>query len=224
MIYALFSDIHSNLFALESALKEIRKKGVEKILVAGDICGKGPQPFEVLEVLKSLNCITVKGNSDIKFLSSKYSKENLTLKKKELLNWLSTLPLIKFVDEKILLCHGSPLKVTDYIYPTITKEALLKKIEGFETPKAVATGHSHLPFAKKFGEILVVNGGSVGKPIDGDPRGSFAIFEIAGRKAKGEIFRFDYDIESFSSLLKKMDYSKKTILSYKEGLRNGRSR
>lgn len=222
MIYALFSDIHANLFALEAALKDIKEKGVEKLLVAGDICGKGPQPFEVIKILKSSNCIAVKGNSDIKFFSTKTSK-TLKPKEKDLMKWLLSLPLIKLVDNKILLCHGSPLKVTDYIYPSITKAALLRKIEGFDSLKVVASGHSHIPFVKQIGKILVVNSGSVGKPIDGDPRGSYAIIKINGDKATGKIFRFEYDIDSFVSLLKKLGYSKKTIFSYKEGLRNGKN-
>ncbi|MCX7830249.1 MAG: metallophosphatase family protein [Acidobacteria bacterium] len=224
MIYALISDIHSNLYALQSAIREIRKRGIEKILVAGDICGKGPQPFEVLEVLKGLNCIAVKGNADVKFLSQKLSKNRIKTKEKYLLNYLSGLPATTLVDKKVLLCHGSPLKITDYIYPSITKIALLKKLNGFDPPKVLATGHSHIPFVKKIGETLVVNGGSVGKPIDGDPRGSLAIFELGSRSADGEIIRFDYNIDYFVLWLKNMDYSKKTILSYLEGTRNGRNR
>lgn len=224
MLYALISDIHANYFALESAFEVIKKRKTDKILVAGDICGKGPNPFDVLEFLKSSECIVVKGNSDIKFLSSRAVKESSSSREQKLIKWLASLPCISFIDEKILLCHGSPLKITDYIYPSITKEALFKKIKGYESKiKILATGHSHIPFVAKIGRILVVNGGSVGKPIDGDPRGSLAFIKSDGKNLKGEIVRFNYDIESLAAILKKMDYSKKTIASYKEGLRNGRS-
>ncbi len=223
LLYALVSDIHANYFALESAIGVIKKRKADKILVAGDICGKGPNPFDVLEILKSSKCIAVKGNSDIKFLSSRIAKESLSSRQKKLIKWLASLPAISLVDEKILLCHGSPLNITDYIYPSITKGALLKKISGYESKtRIVATGHSHIPFVKRIGKILVVNGGSVGKPIDGDPRGSLAFIRADGNSLKGEIVRFDYNIEALVNILRKMDYSKKTIDSYKKGLRNGR--
>lgn len=222
MLYALISDIHSNLFALEAALKEIEKKGAEVIIVAGDICGKGPHHFEVIKILSNFASFAVKGNSDIKFISSK-QKNTLKQKEKTLIDWLSSLPLMRFIDNQILLCHGSPLKTTDYIYPSVTKEGLLRKLGNFDIPRVLAAGHSHIPFIKRVENIFVVNGGSVGKPIDGDPRGSYALFEIDGEKVKGKIFRFNYDVGKFISILKNMNYSKKTILSFKEGLKNGRN-
>lgn len=217
MRYALISDIHSNLIALNEAIKEIKKYKVEKVLVAGDICGKGPQPIEVIEKIKNKGFIAVKGNADIKFLSYYLRKKKVTQKDKPLLQYIHQLPVLNLLDENILLCHGSPLKITDYVYPSITEEGLKRKLNGFQNVKVLCCGHSHIPFVKKIKDVMIVNGGSVGRPIDGDPRGSFAIFEINQDHMEGEIVRFKYDIDSYVEILRKNDYPEKTILSYLEG-------
>ncbi len=221
MLYALLSDIHANLPALKASLKEISKFKVKKILIAGDTCGKGPFPFEVISILREIDAIIIKGNSDKKFLSTKLSANKLTKKEFELVKFLSIAPDTLWVDDKIFICHGSPLNVTDYIYPSITRESLLAKLDGLKKPEVLCCGHSHIPFVKEINGVLIVNSGSVGKPIDGDPRGSFAVFELNEKDKRGEIVRFNYDIAFLVEALKKKNSSKKVIDSYLKGIKNG---
>jgi putative phosphoesterase len=220
MLYALLSDIHANLPALKASLKEVSKFKVKKILVAGDTCGKGPFPFEVISILREIGAIIIKGNSDKKFLSTRVSANKLTKKEFELVKFLSLAPETLWVDDKILLCHGSPQNVTDYIYPSITRESLLTKLDGFKKPEVLCCGHSHIPFVKEVDDVLLVNSGSVGKPIDGDPRGSFAVFELNDKEKWGRIIRFEYDLISLVEALKKKNSSKKVINSYLKGIKN----
>jgi predicted phosphodiesterase len=39
------------------------------------------------------------------------------------------------------------------------------------------TGHTHLPFMRQYRNLLIVNPGSVGQPLDGDPRAAYAVWE-----------------------------------------------
>ena len=63
MIYAVLSDIHSNLEALAAVLDEI--PATVHVLCLGDIVGYGPNPNECLDLLKSRDALTVLGNHDV---------------------------------------------------------------------------------------------------------------------------------------------------------------
>jgi predicted phosphodiesterase len=58
-----FSDIHANLPALESVLAAVRGTP-DLFLVAGDLVAFGPNPREVVDLLRSRGCLVVKGNVD----------------------------------------------------------------------------------------------------------------------------------------------------------------
>jgi len=95
----------------------------------------------------------------------------------------------------ILVVHGSPLDLADLIYPSITDRALRAKL-GPERPGLLVCGHTHLPFARRIDGIQVVNCGSVGRPIDGDPRGALSLVDLAdGRVTRARIVRFEFPLE-----------------------------
>lgn len=64
MRIAIISDIHGNLTALQAVLADIKLQKVDDIICLGDIVTLGPQPKEVLNALKELNCVIIKGNHD----------------------------------------------------------------------------------------------------------------------------------------------------------------
>ena len=63
MRLAVLSDIHGNIPALDQALEEIDRIGVDEFIVAGDMAA-GPQPEQVIERLRDLNCRMIRGNNE----------------------------------------------------------------------------------------------------------------------------------------------------------------
>jgi putative phosphoesterase len=210
MLVAVLSDIHANVEALEAALDDARRRGAVAVLVAGDLVGDGPDPAEVVDLLRQSSFPVIRGNVDDKVvetarlseaeqaaLSEKRRKADLVRTVRALgptdLEWIRELPAtltLRFAGKRLLLVHGSPLGITDYIFPSLTPEALTAKL-GADRPDVLACGHSHIPFARRIRGVLVVNAGSVGRPIDGDPRGSYGLVEmIKSRPPRGRIVRF----------------------------------
>ena len=64
MRYAIISDVHANLEALEAVLKHIDSLAVDKILCLGDVVGYGANPNECTEIIRNRAAITLLGNHD----------------------------------------------------------------------------------------------------------------------------------------------------------------
>jgi len=93
----------------------------------------------------------------------------------------------------LLVVHGSPLSMDDAIYPSITRRGLEAKVGGVR-PDVLVCGHTHIPFVKRIGGVLIVNCGSAGHPVDGDPRPAYALVRTEeGAVPRGRIVRFEYD-------------------------------
>jgi putative phosphoesterase len=215
MRIAVVSDIHANLPALEAALADARRRHAEEVIVAGDVVGDGRQPAEVVALLRGRAFPAIRGNVDRKVveaaaLSGKALAERAGKKKhaelawtarqlgRSGLDWLANLPAsltAHVAGSRLLVVHGSPISDTDYIYPSLTAPALAEKL-GADRPDALACGHSHVPFVRRISGVTVVNAGSVGRPVDGDPRGSYALLEFtAGRPPRARIVRFAFVAE-----------------------------
>jgi protein phosphatase len=146
MRVAFISDIHANFPALCNALCAERHR-VDRVVCAGDIVGHGPHRTEVVRLLKEQHIPAMRGNVDRKLLKALETRKKLQkrLKKKPQAPaaWaalalgdaeregLGSLPTeLRFAAEgiDILVVHGRPLAVTDYIFPSITAPALLAKL------------------------------------------------------------------------------------------------
>ncbi len=217
MKVAFISDIHANFPALCAALNRIDRIKVDSIIVAGDIIGRGPHPVEVIRRLKSQEVMAIRGNVEnrlvelhshgkklAKFLRKKKSKLAWTARQLTNFEWtyLEDLPQqmeLELNGFDTLVVHGSPLSDSDCIYPSITATALKRKLQ--ETSPARSTqilvcGHSHIPFSKSVAGMRIINCGSVGLPVDGDPRGSFAVCELTQPKTiRCRIVRFSYPVQ-----------------------------
>src|SRR5215210_2713482 len=65
MKYALVSDIHSNLPALEAVLADIEERGdVQGVYHLGDLVGYAPWPNETVTLLQELGIPGIAGNYD----------------------------------------------------------------------------------------------------------------------------------------------------------------
>jgi predicted phosphodiesterase len=166
-MFALISDIHSNIEALTVVLADIREKGIDKIVCLGDVVGYGPNPAETADLVRE-NCqLCLKGNHDEavtegkaddfrpqarsaamwtqKVLEPGEADVNDT-EKNERWNWLCGLPEIIHQDG-VTFVHGSPrLPTKEYIFPRdadnfAKMNGLFKNLDS----KVIFGGHSHIP-------------------------------------------------------------------------------
>lgn len=199
---ALLYDIHGNLTALDAVLAEVETAGATSFLLGGDYASFGPWPRETAEALESLQAIVrIRGNverwlredpeapeSAQQFLASALTaaRESLGPTLVERLYGL----LEQGELDGILVCHGSPLSDIESFAPEpIPGE---ERMLGGESDRTILFGHSHQQFRRAGPNgTLLVNPGSVGAPLDGDPRAAWAIYE------DGEIGfrRTAYDVE-----------------------------
>lgn len=182
---------------------------------AGDITGYGPFPNEACDFVQTHHIEAITGNYDTKVLAvvkeGASAVANLPQKKQKIVLWTAK-HITKRTREylaglptqlnpgfpgghKVLVVHGTPLDNDDDIYPSVTERGLKAKMGDVQTDILVC-GHTHIPFAKRVGRMLVVNCGSVGQPVDGDPRLAHAIISFDTNKAaRGSIFRVEYDLD-----------------------------
>lgn len=217
MKIAFISDIHSNLEALNAVLNDIKKRNIEKIYCLGDLVGYGPNPNEVVEIIRKMNIESVMGNYDD---AIGYEKEscgcaynpgretevgdesiNWTIKttSKENKEFLKSLPMKKEFEiegVKILLVHGSPLNhLLEYVKPNITPERL-KELTDSVNADIIINGHTHLMMAKHLHGKTVLNPGSVGRTKDGEPLATYLILNVENGIFNYEFIKVKYDVKT----------------------------
>jgi len=202
MKYGVFSDIHSNLEALEAVLEALKKEKVDRYLCVGDIVGYAANPRECLKIVKDLNCPAVCGNhdravTDLLDYSSfndaaraavEWTKGNLNDREKD---YLRGLPFT-YEEGQITMVHGSLDRPEEFEY-LLDEEAAVRTIKLCKT-KICFVGHTHQPFEYYRGMKFLVNVGSVGQPRDGDPRAAYCVFDSESDKVR--IKRVEYDVRS----------------------------
>lgn len=202
--YAILSDIHGNMYALESIVGDIRKENIKKILLLGDIIDYGMQSNEVVtyiskELQDAIIC-NIWGNHERAIMlseysdfssergvnSAKYTCSTLSNFSREYLAtklnkdaWVE----LELDGKNVLAIHGS------------RNNPYWKAISPFDVNgdykeyDIVLSGHSHYPhlFYKFYvtdnanmrnrKAVLFVNPGSVGQPRNHNPRAQYAILD-----------------------------------------------
>ncbi len=202
MLAGLIADVHSNVVALKAVLSALDEMGVKKILHAGDIIGYNPYPNETIELFRKNNIISVLGNHERGLISGdtsdfnpyaqtalEWTKDNLS---PENLNYISSLKnreSISIDRKRIVLIHGSPRDVDEYVYPENVTPHFLSVVNG----DLLVLGHTHIQFKKVFSTGIILNPGSVGQPRDEDPAAAFAVLDTVSGEVR--LRRAGYDIE-----------------------------
>jgi diadenosine tetraphosphatase ApaH/serine/threonine PP2A family protein phosphatase len=215
--YAILSDIHGNLEALDAVLAHSGSRA-EATLVLGDVVGYGADPAACLERVAARAHAVVAGNhehgvagllgldwfNDRARAALEWTRRRLD---PDQLAWIASRPLALEVDDATLV-HASPDQPAEWDY-------LVSADDGYDVFRAFATrvcfvGHSHRPGVWSVGSTgrdhepgarevelengrrYVINVGSVGQPRDGDPRACYALWDPDGRRVTLE--RVPYDL------------------------------
>lgn len=220
MRYGIFSDIHSNLEALEAVLKAYKRASIDKYLCVGDVVGYAADPGECIRKVRELTATTVAGNHDwasadkfcLDYFNPQAAKAIIWTKarlNKQESYFLASLKLT-FSNEDLTLVHATLDDPAGFAYLTDAGTAI-QTFDLLNNPICFV-GHTHLPGAfiqnedkridyssqemlkLKKKKKYIVNVGSVGQPRDGNPAASYCIYDTD--KKIVWIKRIDYDFNS----------------------------
>jgi diadenosine tetraphosphatase ApaH/serine/threonine PP2A family protein phosphatase len=216
---AIFGDIHANLEALTAVLDDAARLGVSQYACTGDVVGYNGNPHECLEVIRGLGCPVVMGNHDEEAAGSElivgmndrarrameWTRENLTTEDK---SWLSSLSTVRQVRD-FTIVHASLDCPKSWPYVLSRFDAI--NSFGYQFTRVCFYGHTHMPvmYVKAQGIVTregveepilikpdrkyMINIGSVGQSRDGDPRATYALYDM--ERAEIVIRRIPYDVE-----------------------------
>jgi len=202
-LLALLYDVHGNLTALDAVIDDARAAGVEGFVLGGDYAMAGAQPAESVARLKELEAEWIKGNTerwvadhaetpDDPFIQAVCDYARAELGGDEATRLSGLRETIR--NRETLFCHASPRSDMETFLPEPAPDEE-EPLAGRGEP-VVVFGHSHLQFSRETGGRLLVNPGSVGLPLDGDPRAAYALWD-GGRSF--DLRRVDYDREGYLS-------------------------
>jgi predicted phosphodiesterase len=216
MRIALFGDIHANLEALEAVLKDASEHGVSQYVCMGDVVGYNADPSACLEIVRAMNCPTVKGNHDedasgshsldsmnpVAAAALEWTRQQLTDEQRQ---WLARLRMVRQVSD-FTVVHSTLDQPAHWNYVTNRFDAMSNF--SYQFTQICFHGHTHVPrvYMKtdKVQEIFTdsvviedgakyfINVGSVGQPRDGDWRACYVLFDLEHQMV---VFRrVEYDI------------------------------
>jgi len=224
MRIAVISDMHGNNLAFETVLTDIKQRGIDQIVCLGDAIQGGPQPAEVVQNLRALNCPVVMGNADAWLLSGEetgdegipperlkkmgeirlWSLSQLSKDDKAFISSFQPTVTIKLDNRLDLLCfHGSPTSFDDIILPD-APEDVFEKYLGAYSNHILTGGHTHAQQVRRNGELFFFNPGSVGFAYshyqpDGqfyaDPWAEYAILTVENGQTSLEFRRIPFDVQ-----------------------------
>ncbi|MBR9988142.1 MAG: metallophosphoesterase family protein [Gemmatimonadetes bacterium] len=223
MKYALISDIHANLPALEAVLADVdARTDIGAIYHLGDLVGYSPWPNEVVGLLRERAIPGIAGNYDsttatdyehcgcryedarqeeLAHLSYAWTRANVSAGTKQFLGSLPFRIDIRplgghTAGPRLILVHGNPVLNTVYWTEDRSDRFCLQMAESMSAKAGdvIAFGHTHKPWHREVERIHFVNTGSVGRPKDGDPRAGYALVTLSDGSAAVEFVRVEYDV------------------------------
>ncbi len=222
MRFALFGDIHANLEALQTVLADAEQQKCTHYICMGDIVGYNCNPRECLEIVREMDCPTVKGNHDEQVAISDplegfnplasqalmWTRNQLSDEDKKFLN---DLPFLKHIRD-FTIVHAT--LDTPYRWGYVFNQLDATASFTYQHTAVCFCGHTHIPkvFVSERGEVQTlgytpfkriplapgrkyfINVGSVGQPRDGDWRAAYSIYHADLNMV--ELRRLEYDIKS----------------------------
>lgn len=217
MKYAILSDVHSNLEALESVIQEIQRDCPDRKIFLGDAVGYGPDPNGAVELLAGYCDVWLAGNHDwavLGWTDLHYFNPNA----QEAILWTQKVltptnlerlkePRLEWTEGDLRGVHATP-KEPDQWYYLFSLSETAKNFRCF-SEKICFIGHSHMPLflekdpsgalnvyheealTPREGCRYIINVGSVGQPRDGDPRACYALYDSESLTVQWKRVKYD---------------------------------
>lgn len=220
MRYAVFSDVHANMEALEAVLADAGRRSPDAYVCLGDIVGYGPDPNECVARVRGLHAAAIAGNHD-RAAAGLFDVDAFSPLARAAIEWtarvltaehrafLAALPE-RLETPSFLAVHGSPRDPVEEYLLTLPQALAIFADSRF---RLCLVGHTHIPavFVRSRNGHLraedleagapvhlaptsryIVNGGSVGQPRDGDSRAAYLLYDEGGRSVT--LHRVEYPV------------------------------
>lgn len=236
---ALCGGPYSNFSAVEAFLEAT--KDIKYRFCLGDVGGFGPCPDRTLDLLRSSNTICLQGNYDYAIgygerdcgcgyadprdrhfaqLSYDYTFANTSLHHRE---WLKTLPALIRVEWRgisLLLCHGSPQQVNEFVWESETEDSQIENDLQQWQVTGICCTHSGLPWLRCLEGGFWLNAGVLGRPPhEGKRHVYYAIadFPTTEKTPQPRLIPLNYNVDSVVSLMEKEGLP----IEFRESLQQG---
>lgn len=226
--FALIADVHGNLAALDAVLDDISASGIAQIYCLGDLVGYGPDPAGVIARIREAGIPTIQGNYDDGVGhrrgqcgcyyateqarsdgDASYAFTDAALSDADH-EWLAALPgeiRLEADGLRVLLAHGSPRKINEYLLLDRT-DSFLARLADEAGADVVCVGHVHIPYQRTVlgrdgRRIEYVSVPSAGKPKDGDPRAGWTELRIGEHEPRVQALprRVAYDVQAVADAM-----------------------
>ena len=207
MRIATFGDIHGNLFALQAVLTDLRTQKPDGLLITGDLVYKFPWGAEVVDLLRSVPCQVILGNSELYLAlwGSSLWPEKWDLPQardlvawererlgSERLAWLASLPEYAAYSgrrlEDLVFVHGVPgnpflpflARPGEDRSPWVQNDVRVRELLAGIDADVVVCGHTHTTLLRQVDRTLIVNPGALGYgrgPNAGVGRADYALLD-----------------------------------------------
>lgn len=204
---AVISDVHGNLTALQQVLADISRSGIDAVLCLGDNIGYGPEPEQVVQLIRSRDIPCVLGNHELSVIKEKYldwfnpaAKKSLHITMDMLSGstkqYFQELPAF-LISQGCRFVHGFPPD-SAVLYLFEISDSMRERTFRQMAERICFVGHTHeLAVASwdgrraratelnegitplRPGHKYIINVGSVGQPRDGDNRAKYVIFDAS---------------------------------------------
>jgi predicted phosphodiesterase len=218
---AVFGGIYSNHLALAAALKDIQKRGVDAAFCLGDLGAFGPHPDRVFPLLQAAKVQCLQGNYDHSIgneladcqcgytdprdnyfarISYHYTLSRTSPENRQ---WLKSLPQerrLQLGKYQLLLCHGSPRRMNEFLWESTTSTHFLDFLADSYRAEVILATHTglkwHRPLARN---RHFVNVGVLGRPEnDGRTNVWYTLLE-AEPELKVEFIPVEYDYQRLAA-------------------------
>jgi putative phosphoesterase len=230
MRFAVLSDVHGNLLALEAVLADLRGHAPDLVLNLGDHVSGPLQAAATADLLMSQrDWVHVRGDHDRQMIEQEPKTMGLSDRAAhaqladEHRTWLRSLPSTTVVTGDVLLCHGTPERDFDYLLEDVSASGVslgscdqIRSRAGL-TADAILCGHSHFPrLVRLENGTVVLNPGSVGLQAyydsehrfphvieTGSPHARYVLLDRVGRHWRATFRAIDYDWDTAARLARR---------------------
>ncbi len=210
MRLGIISDLHANIHALRAVWKKFEDLHVTKIICLGDLVGYGATPDEVLRFLRENEVSTTMGSSEARLSFDLHNREpragiadqtiewSKTRLSPEDMKWMRSLPMTgKFQTPhgRIRFMHGLPEDPDAKVDLADSQKNLNELLEKMNC-QIFVTGGSHVPGFREVNQGFIINPGSVGLSLNGEPGADCAILDFNSPKLRVELYKVPYNLSA----------------------------